>query len=260
MNRKIGHVKNVRLTVLVDNKADLIVKSNETVKYFTEKPLIAEHGYSVLVDINEGEKKILWDAGVSKETLVENMHRMGLNPKDISMIALSHGHFDHYAGMTKLLNEMRLSPEAKEWGQNVPEEEVEKLMREHQIPIVAHPAAYRERWRKKDDGSMVGPFPRVPQQAWAAAGAEIVHSEEPYQLAEGCWVTGYIPRKSFETIGRPTQLHYRQGSEFLADDLEEDQAIVINVKGKGLIVLSACAHAGIVNTVHYAKAFTGIER
>ena len=46
----------------------------------------------------------------------------------------------------------------------------------------------------------------------------------------------------------------------MKDDLEEDQAIVINVRDKGLIVLSGCAHSGIVNIIEHAKNFTGIEK
>jgi 7,8-dihydropterin-6-yl-methyl-4-(beta-D-ribofuranosyl)aminobenzene 5'-phosphate synthase len=260
MKEEIGTVEKVSLTVLVDNKADLIVESNEHVKYFTEKPLLAEHGFSVLVQINDLEEKILWDAGVSKRTLFENMQRMELDPQTISMIALSHGHSDHYAGMTTILNEMNLMPEAKEWGETVSQEEVESLIIQNQIPIVSHPAAYRERWWKKDNGTLVGPLRPTPREEWEAAGAKIVNTEKPYKLQQGCWTTGYIPRVSFEKSGRPTQLLYRNGSEFLPDDLEEDQAIVINLKDKGLIVLSGCAHSGIVNTIKYAKEFTGIEK
>jgi len=90
--------------------------------------------------------------------------------------------------------------------------------------------------------------------------AIIVLAEAPYKLFAGCWATGYVPRKSFEKNSIPTQLYYRKGSDFIVDNLDEDQAIVFNVKDKGLIVLSGCAHAGIVNTFHYAKKFAGIER
>ena len=80
----------------------------------------------------------------------------------------------------------------------------------------------------------------------------MVLSEGPYRLGPGCWTTGAIPRRSFETIGRPADLAYREGDVFLHDDMEDDQAIVINVQNKGLVVLSGCAHSGIVNTVDYA--------
>jgi len=260
MDEEIGSVEKASLTVLVDNKADLIVESNETIKYFTEKPLLAEHGFSVLVQIDDSEEKILWDAGVSKQTLLENMKRMELDPKTLSIIALSHGHSDHFAGMTAILNEMNLLPKAKEWGESVSQEEIENLLTQNQIPIVAHPGAFRERWWKKDDGTLKGPFGPPPGKEWEAAGAKIITSSEPYRLVDGCWTTGYIPRVSFEKSGRPKQLFYRNGSEFLPDDIDEDQAIVINVKDKGLVVLSGCAHSGILNTIEHAKAFTNINK
>jgi 7,8-dihydropterin-6-yl-methyl-4-(beta-D-ribofuranosyl)aminobenzene 5'-phosphate synthase len=256
----IDSVDKVSLTVLVDNKANLIVESTDTVKYFTEKPLLAEHGFSVLIQVDDSEKQILWDAGVSKVALIENMQRMEIDPKAISGIALSHGHLDHYAAMTELLSEMKLAPEDKEWGESVTKEEIEEWIAEFQIPIAAHPAAFRERWWVNDDDQMVGPFLPPPDLEWKAAGAKIILSEEPYKLAKGCWTTGFVPRKSFEQSGRPTKLLYRDGSDFIPDDLEEDQAIVINIKDKGLIVLSGCAHSGIVNAVQHAKEFTGIDR
>lgn len=257
---EISNARKVSLTILVDNKADLITESNETVKYFDEKPLLAEHGFSVLIQMDDSEKKILWDAGVSRDTLTENMHRMELDFRAISMIALSHGHPDHFAGMTTMLKEMDLSVEVRDWGKSVSQDEIEQWIAGSQIPLVVHPAALRERWWRKEDGTLAGPFMPPPMREWEAAGARIVESAKPYKLASGCWTTGYIPRTSFENSGRSTRLLYRSGSDLMPDDLEEDQAIVINVKDKGLVVLSGCAHSGIVNTIRYAKEFTGIDR
>jgi 7,8-dihydropterin-6-yl-methyl-4-(beta-D-ribofuranosyl)aminobenzene 5'-phosphate synthase len=55
-------------------------------------------------------------------------------------------------------------------------------------------------------------------------------------------------------------MYYRDGQEFLRDNLDEDQAIAINVKGKGLVVVSGCAHSGIVNTVRHAREISGVDR
>jgi 7,8-dihydropterin-6-yl-methyl-4-(beta-D-ribofuranosyl)aminobenzene 5'-phosphate synthase len=257
--KNLGSVEKICLTVLVDNKADLIVESSEQIKYFTDKPLLAEHGFSVLIQPENSEEKILWDAGVSKVALIENMRRMQLDIKSISKIALSHGHLDHYAAMTELLHEIDLVPEEKEWSESVNAEEIEHWIEASRIPIVSHPAAFRERWWVKDDGTLVGPFLPPPAGEWKAAGAKLIHSELPYELSPGCWTTGFIPRTSFEQSGRSEKLLYRKGPDFIPDDLEEDQAIVINVNGKGLIVLSGCAHSGIVNTVTYAQEFSGIN-
>ena len=258
-SEKFGSVDQASLTVLVDNKADLIVESSARVKYFTEKSLLAEHGFSVLIQLDGQERKILWDAGVSKIALLENMRRMKLDKISLTKIALSHGHFDHYEAMTDLLIGLDLLPKDKEWDTPVNEKDIEEWMTSSRIPIIAHPAAFRERWKVKDDGTMVGPILPPPQGEWQAAGAEIILSEGPYQLAPGCWTTGYVPRNSFEESGRSNQLRYRNGPDFIPDDLEEDQAIVINVKGKGLVVLSGCAHSGIVNTIEHAREFSGVD-
>jgi len=255
----MGSVKYAALTVMVDNKANLIVDSSDQVKHFTDKTLLAEHGFSVLIQLEDSERKILWDAGVSRVALIENYRRMKIDLVSIKKVALSHGHFDHYAAMTDLLLEMDLLPQDKEWGATVKPEEIEEWIEGSRLPIVAHPAALRERWWINDDGNLEGPYLPPPEKAWQALGARIVLSEEPYQLAPGCWTTGYIPRKSFETIGRSEKLRYRNGSEFVPDDMEDDQAIVINIEGKGLIILSGCAHSGIVNTIVHARDLFKID-
>jgi 7,8-dihydropterin-6-yl-methyl-4-(beta-D-ribofuranosyl)aminobenzene 5'-phosphate synthase len=154
---------------------------------------------------------------------------------------------------------MDLGVESKEWPEPVTSAEINVWMSAKRVPVIAHPAAFRERWWVKDDGTMVGPFVPPPRLEWEALGADIELSKEPYSLGPGCWMTGYIPRRSFEKSGRPTKLLYREGDNFNPDDLEEDQALVFHVEGKGLIVLSGCAHSGIVNTLNYAREVSGVE-
>jgi len=259
-NRYNPGFNSVALTVLVDNKANMIVDSSDTVQYFTDKPLLAEHGFSTLIRLDDCEETILWDAGGSELALIENMRRMQLDFSTITKIALSHGHWDHYAAITALLDEMQLSPRPQEWVEGVSEAELTEWLEKSRIPIIAHPAAFRERWEKKDDGTLKGPFAPPPVKRWKAAGAAIIYSEAPDELAPGCWTTGAIPRHSFEESGRPKNRFYRVGADFIPDDLDEDQAVVINLPEKGLIVLSGCAHSGIVNTIDYARQFTGVER
>jgi 7,8-dihydropterin-6-yl-methyl-4-(beta-D-ribofuranosyl)aminobenzene 5'-phosphate synthase len=256
---KFGSVESVNVTILVDNRADLIVKSNDTVKYFTNKPLLSDHGFSSLINIPGRDLKILWDASVSNIALMENIRMMDIDPKSINKIALSHGHSDHYAAMADFIKAMDLRAESKEWHEPVTSNKVNELLTSNHVPLIAHPAALRERWWVKDDGTKEGPISPPPWLEWEALGANIELSDEPYQLGPGCWTTGYVPRKSFEKSGRPTQLLYREGDNLYPDDLEEDQAIVINVEGKGLVVLSGCAHAGIVNTVEHAQKISGVD-
>jgi 7,8-dihydropterin-6-yl-methyl-4-(beta-D-ribofuranosyl)aminobenzene 5'-phosphate synthase len=254
----VGSVRRASISIVVDNKADLIVESTERVKYFTDQPLLAEHGFSALVQLEESETRILWDAGVSRAALVDNLRRMNCDFRLIKKIGLSHGHLDHYAAITTLLTEMALLPPEKEWDPPFDASAVAEWMEGLRVPIVAHPAALRERWWQKDDGKLLGPYFPPPEKGWQALGAEIVLSQGPYRLGPGCWTTGYIPRNSFEKAGRWKELRYRDGSQLLPDDLDDDQALVINVAGKGLVILVGCCHSGIVNTIACAREQSGV--
>ena len=257
---QFGETQDVSITVLVDNRADLIVESTDTVKYFTDGALLAEHGFAALIDLKGAGVRILWDAGITRTALMENAARMEIDLATISKIALSHGHGDHTAAMTDVLKAIDPKPKPKDWPPDVTPDEIDSWLDGHGVPLVAHPAAFRERWGKRKDGKMYGPIFPPPRREWEDAGARIILSEGPYQLGPGCWTTGMVPRRSFETSGRSPSLRYRDEGRFYRDDIEEDQAIVINVGEKGLVVLSGCAHSGIVNTVNYAREISGVER
>jgi 7,8-dihydropterin-6-yl-methyl-4-(beta-D-ribofuranosyl)aminobenzene 5'-phosphate synthase len=254
-----GETQTVEITVLVDNRADLMLRSTDTVKRYTEEPLLAEHGFSALVDLKDAGVRVLWDAGISRVALMENVRRMEIDLATVDKIALSHGHGDHYAALVDVLKQVAGRPDYREWDGDVTAEGVERWMKSFRVPLIVHPAVLRERWGIDDEeGKKYGPH-LVPRAEWEAAGADIILSEGPYQLSPGCWTTGAVPRRSFEKAGTPASIAYRQGDQFIRDYLDDDQSIVINVKDKGLVVLTGCAHSGIVNTVNYAKEISGVD-
>jgi 7,8-dihydropterin-6-yl-methyl-4-(beta-D-ribofuranosyl)aminobenzene 5'-phosphate synthase len=259
---EFGATRDVAITILMDNRADLIVKSTRTIKYLTRQPLLAEHGFAALIHVRDAGLRILWDAGLTHGALLENMRRMKVDPRKIDLIALSHGHDDHTAAVGDVLRAMNLRPQEKAWERGTPVEELRRYADGRRIPLVAHPAAFRERWGMDKGQPRYGPGSPPPRAEWEALGAEVILAEGPYQLGPGCWTTGLVPRRSFERSGRPAagRLTYREGEAFHPDDIEEDQAIVIDVKDKGLVVLAGCAHSGIVNTVNYAREISGVER
>lgn len=255
---EFGQTGGVEITVLVDNRADLLVKSTDSVQRFTDEPLLAEHGFAALIDLKEAGVRILWDAGISPDTLLENARRMEIDLAAVDKIALSHGHGDHYASMTSVIQRITKPPEPREWPADAPLDEIRAWAQVRKVPLIAHPAAFRERWRIAKDDKKHGPH-LVPRAEWEAAGAEIILSTEPYQLGPGCWTTGAIPRTSFEEAGTPSSMAYRQGDKFPRDYLDDDQSIVINVEGKGLVVLTGCAHSGVVNTIQFAREISGVD-
>jgi 7,8-dihydropterin-6-yl-methyl-4-(beta-D-ribofuranosyl)aminobenzene 5'-phosphate synthase len=255
-----GETHDVSVTVLVDNRADLLVKSTKSVKYFTDQPLLAEHGFAALIHLKEAGVRILWDAGVTRIALLENMKRMKLDPAAIDKVVLSHGHFDHTAALTDTLRAMDVAPKPKDWRADAPAGEISAWAAGRRVPIIAHPAAFRERWGVREDGIRFGPHAPPPRAEWEAVGGEVILAEGPSRLGPGCWSTGQVPRRSFEKMAGASARLFRSGDAFLPDEIEDDQAIVIHVAGKGLVIVSGCAHAGIVNTVHYAREISGVDR
>ena len=255
-----GVARDVAVTVLVDNHADLMVESTDSVKYFTDAPLLAEHGLAALIHLKDPDIKILWDAGLTEIVLMENAQRMELDLASIDKIVLSHGHRDHTASVSRVLREIDCRPEPRKWEADASMAEMIEWATGRRVPVVAHPAAFRERWGTRKKGGKYGPVLPPPRQEWEALGAEVIQTEDPYELGPGCWTTSGVPRLSFEKSGIPERLTYRDGDEFVSDHVEEDQAIAINVEQKGLVVVSGCAHSGIVNTVNHARDISGVDR
>ena len=257
---RLGETHNVAITVLVDNRADLIVKSTDTVIRYTKKPLLAEHGFAALIDLQAEELRILWDAGISKTVLLENMRRMEIDPTTIDMIALSHGHGDHTGAVLEILGLVAGRPQARKWDRDATTQEIQDWVEGRRVPLIAHPAVFRERWAIRRDGSKFGPHLPPSRAELESAGAQVILSEGPYQLGTGSATTGAVPRQSFEKAGTPTSVAYRDGDALIRDQIDDDQALVINVKDKGLVILAGCAHSGIVNTVNYAREFTKVDK
>jgi len=93
------------------------------------------------------------------------------------------------------------------------------------------------------------------------AGANIFRKEEPSLVAEGTiLVTGQIPRVTEFEFGFPIQYAVVDGVEQPDPLTLDDQSLVVALRGKGLVIISGCAHAGIVNTVRYARELAGAEK
>jgi len=245
----------IEITTLVDNQIDALLGGDEEVRRkpwgprvhnpFVDAPevattLHAEHGFSALVTLVHGgeRRRLLFDAGVSPTGLIENMDRMGLDAKEIEALALSHGHFDHTGGIAGL---------------------VERLGRPG-MPMIVHPAAYTQR-RSAPPGATPTPLPPPSRSALEGAGFDLIETADPSLIYEDrILITGEVPRATPFENGFP--FFQRQTADGWEPEphLMDDQALIANVKGKGLVVLTGCGHSGIVNIVERAQALTGVDR
>jgi 7,8-dihydropterin-6-yl-methyl-4-(beta-D-ribofuranosyl)aminobenzene 5'-phosphate synthase len=200
---------------------------------------IAEHGLSMLVKVswNDETHTVLFDTGVSPEGALSNAKGMGINLKEIGAIVLSHGHYDHCGG---LLNFVRAVGKAG-------------------LPVVVHDDMFKTRGVANKDGS-IRKYPDFPTESQIKP-AKFLKTKTPHLLAgDAILVTGEIPRKTDFEKGYPQQRAFINGVWQPDPMVWDDRALAVNVKGKGLVVISGCAHAGIVNTVLYAMHLTGISK
>ena len=243
----VREVEQVEIVSLSDNYNDLVsMDSNEIVtRALPVKDLqvrgsvLAEHGFSALVRTvaDDGAHELLFDFGLSPVAVPYNVEQMGIDLSNVEAAVLSHGHMDHFGALIPTLEGLPRKP----------------------IPLFVHPSAFKEN-RYLKVGEIRVKFPPADRAAWEKAGARIVESAGPALLAgDTVLFLGEIERLTDFEKGMPNA-YCEKGGEECWDPIEEDTAIVMNLRGKGLVVLSGCAHSGIVNTVAYARKVTGVER
>ncbi len=244
-NVDLTPVDRIEITTLMDNYSDLLLPSTPTMKRFplvdskgqTAEPPLAGHGLSLLIEIYQnGENHVLlMDAGFPTAGIQHNWRVMGFDPAVVEGVFLSHGHVDHFAALGEFLKAT-----------------------EKRIPLVLHPDAFLKRALIFPDNRKVELGALPPRQALEDLGADVVVTEKPYLLAPSLSSTGQVERvTSFE--GRFPLAYAEVDGEWQPDDFWDDQGLVAHLKGKGLVVISGCAHAGIVNTVKQAQAISGEE-
>ncbi len=279
----LQEVENVSITILMDNSTDFLLTSSAHAvrpplivnEKFNLPPPVAEHGFSALVNVVskyvqiKGEKNnsvneyktvknssssnntFLFDTGVSKNGVVHNANTFGIDFKHINGIILSHGHFDHFTGLVNILK--RISA---------------RQLSTANLDVFAHPDAFLRRWEIYPNGKRAK-MPFLDETQLKKAGATIHKNTGitllPNKYSPSLLITGQIPRETSFEKGFPFQYaentHENDKNNLVPDPLvKDDQAIVINVRNKGLIILTGCGHAGVINSINYAKKITEVDK
>jgi len=200
----------------------------------------AAWGLSLLLTLRRGREThtLLFDAGPDGSVFERNAQRLGCDFSGVEAVVLSHGHFDHAAGLEAA---MRLVTAARGGAAT---------------PLYMHPGMFRRRGLRFPSGFVL-PLKDVPSpDALAQCGAEVVESAEPALVAgDSAWLSGEIPRRSAYEQGLANQVRQRPDGEWEPDPLVTDERfLAVDVAGKGLVVFTACSHAGVVNVLTEARA------
>jgi 7,8-dihydropterin-6-yl-methyl-4-(beta-D-ribofuranosyl)aminobenzene 5'-phosphate synthase len=214
-------VKNVQVRVLLENT-----------KNSSNPSLEAKHGMSFLVTATMDKDKkttILMDTGPSPDALLNNVKALGVDLNDVDTVVLSHGHYDHTGGLIEALKHI-----------------------EKRVLVIGHPLIFDPKLKVTPSLSSIGaPFNRSKLES---AGGLPILATNPVKIADGITTTGEVPRTTeFERVRGFWTVN---NVSFKKDLMIDDQSLVVDVEGKGLVVISGCAHSGIINTIKYAQQIT----
>ncbi|HEY7068082.1 MAG TPA: MBL fold metallo-hydrolase [Chloroflexota bacterium] len=244
---ELAAVDRVDVLSLMDNSVDVLMagtavahRAQRAKNQFERPQLRAEHGVSMLVSAERGGRReqFLFDTGTTPDGVLHNLTALELDLKDIRALVLSHGHTDHTMGIQGMLDRHA------RW----------------RLPILVHPDAFRQRKQVFADGHEVDLIP-PSRHDLEREGIDLVIERGPsFVLENAVLITGQIERTTDFEKGMPSQQALIDGQWQPDPWIHDDQAVVMHLRGKGLVILTGCGHAGVINTVRHARRLTGIEQ
>ncbi len=200
----------------------------------------AHHGLSLLLTADVGQEKrtILFDAGPHGATFLHNADILGVDYGKIEGMVLSHGHWDHAGGLVAAAKAISSS-------------------RGSRVDCFMHPEMFAERAIRRPDGDLLR-FERIPDPVLLAdSGANVVKTREPRSLVEGAFqLSGEIPRLTRYETGFPGHVRWVPERQDWEPDplLMDERYISVHLKDKGLVIFTACSHAGLNNVLLDARS------
>jgi 7,8-dihydropterin-6-yl-methyl-4-(beta-D-ribofuranosyl)aminobenzene 5'-phosphate synthase len=193
-----------------------------------------EWGYSALVEVDG--HKILYDTGSSADMVLRNAKALKIDLSDVEEVVLSHNHYDHVGGLMALRRELaKINPRA--------------ISRVHVGGGVFEP-------RLNASGDDQNGLRLIKSEYLATGGVFIVH-DKPTEIFPGMWLTGPVPRPNSEKNWTPG-LSLATPKGLIEDNIPEDSALLFDTD-QGMVILTGCAHAGIVNITEFARSILGVR-
>ena len=253
MEPRLAVVDSVEFLVLVDNALDSLssVPNHVTLEWLRlmrngmlelsgEWQCCANHGLSLVITTRCGDTShtVLFDAGPENYVLERNSPRLGVDYAAVEGIVLSHGHWDHAGGLPAAVR-LVMAP-----SRNPP------------IDVFVHPGMFRQRAMTLASGTIL-PIKAIPSpQELEELGANVLSSDQPQLILNDCfWISGEIPRVTSYERGFPGHLRRSEdGSSWEPDPLIMDERfLAVHVRDKGMVVFTACSHAGVVNVLRHTR-------
>ena len=244
---RIPEAEKIVITVITDNLADMLQPSYKIAKRHMrpsvlESAMHAEHGlaYQVETVVNGKSHFCLFDYGVDSRGVMRNMELLNIDFAKIEALGVSHDHFDHQAALIEILKTKK--------------EQVRKG-----IPLYVGEQFFAGTYFRIPTGQIMSLVALNRKDIEGLGFVKIVEIKGPTSIIPGAYLPGKVEQVTdYEKI--PPVFVAKKGNDYVQETFPGEQAVILNAKGKGLVVLSSCAHRGIVNTVKHAQKMTGIEK
>ena len=244
----IPEAEKIVITVITDNYYDLL-RGNEKIAVrhqpttsILEAGVHAEHGLSFHIEttLQGRSQACLFDFGVDPHGVMKNMALFKIDLAKVQALGVSHDHFDHQAALMEILKTKK-----GEFSGN--------------IPLYVGKEFFMGTFSRLPNGGLVDLLSLKREEIEGLGFVKIVETKGPTPIIPGAYLSGKIDRVTeYEKI--PPFFVTRREGKIVPEEFIGEQAVILNAKGKGLVVLSGCAHRGIVNAVKQAQKITGIEK
>ena len=267
-------VDRVVVREITDNQHDIALKPLERPGLAVErfgfpaaaqgKTIESEWGLALYVESTKGseERRYLLDFGFTPDVYANNLGLMKIDPAAVDALILGHGHFDHYGGLIGFLEARRAQ------------------MRKDLRLYTGGEDDFCHRFLRRPDGNFAD-FGTLDRRKLEALHVEPVLSEAPIVIEGHAFTTGVVPRTSIEHVLPQTwvaigikdglgcdahaYLNHHFSAEELAGKPQPDQhwhehATCFRLGDRGLVVISSCGHAGIINTLRRAQEVSGVDK
>lgn len=215
-------------------EATISILAEDTICFDT--PFLGRFGLSMLLELVAGsnKKNILYDTNSAAEPILHNLNILEKSIDDVSTIFLSHCHYDHTDGLAGILDAI-----------------------DRPIPVLAHPEVFRPCFEINPDGIRHIGIVGQDRSSFEQKGATFTLTSAPLNLMTGVTSTGEVERvTSFEVL---EDLYTIIDGKTVQDHESDDSALVLNFE-EGLVIITGCCHAGIVNTMNHARKITGVDK
>jgi 7,8-dihydropterin-6-yl-methyl-4-(beta-D-ribofuranosyl)aminobenzene 5'-phosphate synthase len=271
---QIPMVDRLEALVLIDSSQDIFLEPQRVNGVAAQRargaggfprPLHNEWGLSLLLSSERageagGPRTTLLDFGFTPEALLNNMERLGVEPRRIGTLVLSHGHYDHFGGLTGFLRRHR---------EALPAELTLYAGGEDNF-------CHRYSGAPGQPAQQLGDFGVLDRRELGALRVNVVLADRPTVVADHAFTTGPIPNSGFERVLPGPLVEYAPRDDLgcnaqhfapvelqgriVRDEHHHEHATCFNVRDRGLVVITSCGHRGALNSIRRAQEVSGVRK